>query len=257
MLSGLLESFKTKIKNEAVIGIFMKASDPAFVEVAGRSGMDYVILDGEHGPVGIENMQNLIRAAYVSGVLPIVRVPGTMEHMISQPLDIGAAGVQIPQVRNASDIRDAVAAAKFHPLGQRGVCRFVRAAGYSYVPRERYFAEANQTLVIAQLEGAEAIRNIDEILDAGGFDILFIGPYDLSQSLGVTGDVQNPAVVREMRKIVEKARAKDVTVGTFVDNAESLAMWKAEGVRYLSYSVDVGLFYDKCLEVVNTFYQLK
>ena len=255
-MNDILGAFRKKIENAAVAGIFMKTCDPAFVEIAGLAGLDYVILDMEHGPAGLENMQNLIRAAVVSGVLPIVRVPGTMEHMISQPLDIGAMGVQIPQIKNAEQITEAAQAARFYPAGQRGVCRFVRAAGYSSVPGETYFKEANQTLVIAQLEGAEAVQNLDEILNTQAFDILFIGPYDLSQSLGVTGRVTHPKVVAEMRKIVEKAREKNIVVGTFTDSAESLAMWKNEGVKYLSYSVDVGLFYDKCAELVNNFNKL-
>ena len=135
-----------------VFGPFMKTLDPAFVEVAGFSGFDYAILDMEHGPVGTENLANLIRAAQVASIAPVVRVPGISEEAIGKALDLGACGVQVPQVASAGEAAEAVRLAKFHPAGERGVCRYVRSAGYSSIPRARYFAESNDALVILQLE---------------------------------------------------------------------------------------------------------
>ncbi len=229
----------------------MKTCDPAFVEIAGYSGMDFVILDMEHGPAGIEQMQNHIRAAQCSGAVPIVRVGCTEE--ISKALDIGAGGVQIPQIGTAGEAEAAVREAKFYPTGSRGVCRFVRAARYSVTERERYFPEANETLVIVQLEGQEAMENLDEIMEVPGIDVLFIGPYDLSQSLGIPGQTMHPQVIRQMKKIVEAAHRKGLLVGTFTDDARTLKLWSEAGVQYLSYSVDVGIFADACAGVRREF----
>lgn len=248
--------FRNRIKaGESLIGPFLKTCDPAFVEAAGWAGADFVILDREHGPISVESMQNNVRAAQVAGTLPIIRVPEATEESIGKALDIGAAGVQIPQVQSARDAENAVKFAKFYPRGERGVCRFVRAAHYSAQDREEYFSSANQTLVIAQVEGQKAIDALDEILDVPGIDILFIGPYDLSQSLGVPGQVTHAKVVEKMQEIVAAAQKKGIVIGTFTDTLEAMLAWKKAGIQYISYSVDVGIFHDAFHDIVATFNQ--
>lgn len=130
----------------------MKSIDPAFIEIAGYSGFDFVILDMEHGPAGFPELQNLIRAAVLSNIVPIVRTSDSSEVSIAKPLDLGAPGVQIPQVSSSAMAKDCLKAARFFSQGNRGVCRFVRAAEYSSMPREDYFKRANEILVIIQLE---------------------------------------------------------------------------------------------------------
>jgi len=251
-MDRILEVFREKLKNGGfVIGPFMKTGDPAFVEIAGHAGFDYVILDMEHGPVSYEQMQNNIRGAVLSGIVPVIRVQELDEAYISKALDIGALGVQIPQVKNSSQARDAVKAAKFHPDGGRGVCRFVRAADYSCMDRYDYFRHANENLVILQLEGEEAIADIDGILEVKGIDIIFIGPYDLSQSLGIPGQTDSPLVMDRMRYIIEKSRSRNIIVGTFVDRPEDIRKWRDAGVQYISYSVDVGIFSDACIKLIK------
>ena len=246
MNRDVIRSFRRKIQKEAVLGPFMKTGDPAFVEVAGYAGCDFAILDMEHGPESLQGMQNNIRAAQLTGMLPVVRVSSLSEVAISQALDIGAAGVQIPQITSAREAREAVRAARYFPEGERGVCRFVRAACYSATEPAAYFQEANQALVVIQLEGQQAMENLDEILDVEGVDIVFIGPYDLSQSLGIPGEITHPRVLDQMREIVSRAAEKGAIVGTFTDSIDMMKLWVDSGIRYLSYSVDVGIFKDAC-----------
>ncbi len=249
-----LENFRNKISNgEPVFGIFMKTSDPMFVEAAGIGGFDYVILDTEHGPVTIQDQQNNIRAAEARGTVPIIRLKDCNENTISKALDIGAYGIQVPQINTAEEAEKVVKCAKFYPYGMRGVCRFVRSADYSDMGRYDYFESSKDILIILQLEGINAIKNLDEILEVDGIDILFIGPYDLSQSLGIPGQVTNPIVVDAMKEIVKKAKAKGKVVGTFTDTVDDLNMWRNMGLQYLSYSVDVGLFMDACKSIANEF----
>lgn len=187
-MNKILENFRNKLENnDCVYGIFMKTGDPMFVEAASLGGFDYVILDTEHGPVSIENQQNNIRAAEARGAVPIIRLKDSGENTIGKALDIGAYGIQVPQINSAADAEKIVKFAKFYPYGMRGVCRFVRAADYSAMDRYEYFENSKNILIILQLEGVKAIENLDEILEVEGVDILFIGPYDLSQSLGIPG----------------------------------------------------------------------
>ena len=250
MLTTQIRAFKAKMAGGPVFGIFSKSGDPAFVEAAGHSGFDFIIIDLEHAATSVETAQNLIRGAQIAGILPIVRVKEDRLSVIGEVLDIGAAGVQAPQIVDAASARAVVERAKFAPAGARGVCRFVRAAEYSSLERDRYFRESNEALVIAQLEGVEALRNVESILSVPGIDIIFIGPYDLSQSLGVTGQVGHPLVLEKMTYLVELCSRKGLIVGTFVDTLANAEKWIAAGVRYVAYSVDVGIFTEACRQLV-------
>ncbi len=248
----MIQEFKKKLMDgEVVFGPFMKTSDAAFVEVIGHSGFDFAILDMEHAPFTYANLQNLVMAAELSGILPIVRAQNSSDIFISKALDMGAKGVQVPHITSAAEAEASISAAKFYPFGQRGMDPFVRAASYSSVPKDQYFSQANETLVILQMEGKEAIDNLDEILEVDGFDILFIGPYDLSQSMGVPGQVGHPSVVGHMESIVSRAKKKGIVVGTFTDTLESVRMWKEAGIQYFSHAVDIAIFSDACKELLG------
>jgi 4-hydroxy-2-oxoheptanedioate aldolase len=244
MKKGIPQGFKELIQQRPVFGPFCKTSDPGMIEALGYAGFDFVILDMEHGPNHLETIQHLIRAAETAQIAPIVRVPGGDDEMISRVLDIGAAGVQVPQVSSTQHVERIVHAAKFAPLGARGVCRYVRAAGYSSMDRKHYFRKANDALLIIQIEGEEALRNLDDILKISGPDIVFIGPYDLSQSLGVAGEVEHPLVIEKTKEIVKACLAKGIVVGNFTEMPHQAAFWTTQGLRYMAFSVDVGIMYE-------------
>lgn len=235
--------FKSAMASErGAFGPFMITSDPAVVESAGYAGYDFVLLDMEHGPGTFENLQNLIRAANVAGVCPVVRVPRGSDIWIDRALDVGAGGVLIPQIDNADQAAAAVSAAKFAPLGKRGTCRFVRSAGYGAVEGARYFQEAQDTCVLIQAEGKKAIENLDSILDVPGIDVIFIGPYDLSASLNLIGQIDHPQVIELAKEVIAKATAKGVKIGCFADTVETAKKWRDLGVRFVGYSCDTNIF---------------
>jgi 4-hydroxy-2-oxoheptanedioate aldolase len=225
-----------------VFGPFMITSDPAFVESAGYAGYDFVLLDMEHGPGTFESLQNLIRAANVANVMTVVRVPRGSDIWIDQALDVGAGGIMIPQIDTAEQARAAVAAAKFAPRGNRGTCRYVRSAAYSAVPSATYFAEAQDTVVIVQAEGQRAVENLDEILQVEGIDIVFVGPYDLSSSLGIIGQVDHPRVMECIQDICDRAAKYNVKVGCFADNVQAARRLRSMGVRFVGYACDTAIF---------------
>ncbi len=199
------QRFRKLISQRMVVGTFSKSQDPAFIEIIGHAGFDFVVLDLEHGPNTVLSLQNLIRAAEVTGLVPIVRVKEDTPSLISEVLDAGAAGIQVPQISAKSEAEEVLQAARFNPLGMRGVCRFVRAADYSSLDRYEYFARANTTVIVMQLEGVGAVENIQEILSVPGLDIVFIGPYDLSQSLGsrIGGCIRRANQARDRRYIYD------------------------------------------------------
>lgn len=243
---------------EFVIGPFMKLPSPAVVEIMGISGFDYVIIDCEHGPLNVLAAEDMVRAAHLAGISAVIRITENNPAMISRALDIGADAVQVPQVSTKKDAEDVVKAAKFSPLGERGVCRFVRAAGYSSVDKTEYFEKANrETMVIIHIEGQEGVENLDDILTVDGIDVVFIGPYDLSQSLGIPGQVNHPLVEEKMKEVIKKAQSKGKCVGTFVDDVETGHKWMKLGVQYISYSVDTGIIHETCKDITKRFKQVK
>ncbi|HAA44946.1 MAG: 2-dehydro-3-deoxyglucarate aldolase [Halomonas sp. 54_146] len=235
-------SLITKMQSGIATGIFSKTLDSAFVEAAGLAGLDFIILDTEHGPASLETLHHHVRAARLTPMQAIIRVKGVEPHAIGCALDTGAAGVQVPNINSAEQAREAVNAARFHPHGQRGVCRFVRAAQFGDQEKAQYFQQANQAVVILQVEGLEGVKNLDQILDVPGFDVLFVGPYDLSQSVGKPGEVDAPEVIALMREIAAKSKAKGVLLGAFCDTPENAKLLRAEGFSYIAYSVDVNIF---------------
>ncbi len=247
--NNLKEALK---KGKNVFGPFMKFTDPAAVEIMGFAGFDFIIIDAEHGPISIQDAQNMIRAAETTNITPVIRVANNDEALILRALDIGAQGVEIPQINSKLQAIKAVRSVKYAPQGERGVCRYVRAANYSSMDKFEYFKSANnETMIIAHIEGIEGINNLDEILSVPGIDVIFIGPYDLSQSLGIPGEVSHPLVTEKMKEVIMKCRENKVSVGTFADDVETAKSWVSLGVQYMSFSVDVGILYGISNTIVN------
>lgn len=254
-MTDSIRKFRESLNStQGALGPFMITSDAAVVETAALAGYDFVILDMEHGPGTYNNLQNLIRAADLKNVMTVVRVPRGTDIFIDRALDVGAGAVLIPQIDNAEQARQAIAAAKFSPLGNRGVCRYVRAAKYGAMNTSEYFKEANETMVILQAEGKKAFDNLDEILAVEGLDVLFVGPYDLSGSLGLIGQVNHPTVISYIKEIIQKAKENNVIVGTFADNVETAIKWREMGVKFIGYSCDMGLLYNAAKKDVSAFH---
>ena len=238
-----VEKFKAAMASpDGAFGPFMICTDPALVEAAGHAGYDFVLLDMEHGTTTFQTLPNLIRAANVAGVCPIVRVPRGTDIWIDQALDVGAGGIMIPQIDSAEQAREAIKAAKFAPLGLRGTCRFVRSAGFGAIPGSEYFSKANETVVILQAEGKKAVENLDEILDVPGIDVIFVGPYDLSSALGHVGEVDHPEVIECIKGIIAKASAKGIALGCFADTPAKGKVWRDLGVKFIGYAEDIDIF---------------
>lgn len=243
-------AFRTRLDEGPVYGVFAKTNDPFFIEVLGHSGFDFVILDNEHGPNGPRDLYPLLLAAEASGLSPIVRVGVNSAIEIQRVMDLGVAGVQIPQIQSGADARAAVDFSHYHPIGMRGLCRFVRAADFSMREKGAYFDEQNRLVTIVHVEGTEGVEAFEEIVAVEGIDVIFIGPYDLSQSLGLPGQVSHPKVASAVEDLVRRCRERKKHAGIFVESVDAAHRYRDLGVSYIAYSVDVGLFADRCREVV-------
>ncbi|MCO8243399.1 MULTISPECIES: aldolase/citrate lyase family protein [unclassified Haladaptatus] len=244
------DSFRQRLlSGECVVGTFQLLDSTMVSEMIGVAGMDFVVYDQEHGPLTAETTLELSTAAQNEDVAPIVRVRENTESEIQRALDIGTAGVQVPQVETREEAEAAVEAARFGPLGSRGLSQYVRAG--DYVGGESYTEDQNdETLLVIQVEGERGVENIDEILQVDGIDVVFLGPYDLSQSLGIPGQVTDDRVEDLMRRVCERAAETETVVGAFADDAETANKWMDAGVQYLTLGVEVGLFTEHLSDVV-------
>ncbi|MBK8727239.1 MAG: aldolase [Holophagaceae bacterium] len=221
------------------VGPFLRIPRAELVEMAGLAGFDFAILDLEHGPITPAEAYPMILAAERRGLRLLARIPALHESWFKWLQDLGIGGIQVPHVKTREDAERAVAFSLFAPGGDRGLCRFVRAAEFSNLPKEDYVAQANSgRLLVLQIEGREGLENLDAITDVPGIDVVFIGPYDLSQSLGLIGQIWHEKVVQAVESSVGLCRSKGLEAGVFTDTPEGLAHWKKQGVRYIAYRVE-------------------
>ena len=243
---------KQKLKNgEVVLGPFMNCAYPAFVEICGLAGFDFVVIDLEHGPLNILVAEDLCRAADCVGIAPVVRVSKNDPAQIQRALDIGSTGVQVPQIETISDAEIVVQSAKYNPIGCRGLSFGTRAGLYTSAGSNITNKLNAESLVVVHVEGTKGIENMEEVVKVPEIDVIFLGPYDLSQSLGIPGQVNDIRVVELMQKAVEIIRSSGKVVGTFTNNSEAAKKWIDCGVQYIGLGIDVSIFLQGCQALVK------
>ncbi len=226
---------KAKIQSgQPVFGVSVMFPSPQVVEMVGALGFDWVLIDCEHGTIDMESVEAMAMAAEVNGITPIARPPSKAPDAILRVLDRGAMGVQVPHVNTAADARAVVEAVKYHPLGKRGLAAGTRPANYGIgLTAAEYVEQVNrETLVCVQLEEAEALHNIDAILEVEGIDVFFVGPSDLSQSMGYPGRTGAPEVQAAIRKAFATIVAAGKVPGSAGNNA-AIAGYLDQGCRYV------------------------
>lgn len=229
-------------KGESVIGTFVKLMDPAVPELLALAGFDFFVLDAEHVAVGREHLSNIVRAADAAGITALVRVRENQQVEILQSLDLGYAGVQVPNVDTAQAAKDLVSYVKYTPVGIRGLSPSVRACDYGTRNVQEYIDAANaNTLVVAHCETRTCVENLDEILRVEGVDVVFIGPMDLSQSYGVPGKPGTPEVQAAIRAASIGTLKAGKVVGTVAGTPEAAKKLIEKGVRYILLASDQGM----------------
>ena len=221
---------RTKLASgDRLIGTWIKTPSPIVVEVLADTELDLVILDAEHAPFGRFELDACVFAAKTSGMDALVRVPNAQPHHILQALDMGATGVLVPHVRTAEEAVNVSRSARFGP-GGRGYAGSTRAAGYGTKPMEEHKAESDsRTVVVVQLEDAEAVAHAGEIAAIEGIDGIFIGTVDLSVSLGASGP-DAPAVLEAVDEIARAACEEGCPIGVFANRAEQVSHFAEIGV---------------------------
>jgi 2-dehydro-3-deoxyglucarate aldolase len=235
----MAHDFRARLRHgERLLGTMITLAAPEVAELMAAVGFDWLFLDAEHGVFAAHTLQAMLQAA---GAIPcLVRISAAAEVPIKQALDIGAAGIIVPQVNSAAQAEQVVSWAKYAPLGARGV-GVARAHGYG-LQLGAYLATANdRTAVIVQAEHREAVANIEAIVRVPGVDAVLIGPYDLSASLGWMGQVDHPDVVGAIDHVTAVCQQSGVPLGIFGVSAAAVRPYLAKGYTLIVAGVDTVL----------------
>jgi 2-dehydro-3-deoxyglucarate aldolase len=229
---------KILASSEVSVGSWLQIPHPSIAEILGSSGYDWIVVDLEHGSIGVSQLPDLFRAIELGGTLPLVRLSTFSSDQCAQVLDAGAGGVIVPMVDNAKDLELIRDACRWPPAGNRGV-GFSRANlfGKNF---DNYSFEAQEPILVAMIESVKAVKNLEKILLVKGLDAILIGPYDLSASMGIVGQFDHINFKNMLNKIRSMCNELKIPCGVHVVNPSKneLQLRLNEGDRFLAYSVD-------------------
>jgi 4-hydroxy-2-oxoheptanedioate aldolase len=230
---------KTRLlEKKATFGVISPTIDPTICEYIGLSGLDFYMIDAEHGSISPSDITNMIRACEAVGITPLARVGDLNEKLILQFIDAGVAGVMIPRVQTVEDCQRLVSAMKYPPMGKRGLSS-VRSADYMMkMPQVEYVAFANaQILVLPQIEDMIGVKNLKMMANTEGVDGFIIGPLDLAMSMGFYDGPNHPEVTAVIDEIFETVLAAGKIIGTVAATREQAQKLINKGATMILNSV--------------------
>lgn len=237
-------TLKEKLRRgRPTVGTWVSLAHPATAEMAARAGFDWVTVDLEHSSITLRECEDLIRTIELAGSTPLVRLTSNDPDQIKRVMDSGAHGVIVPNVASRSEAEAAVAAVHYPPRGRRGV-GLARAQGYGASFAAYRARLAREAVVVAMIESAAAVEQAEAILSVPGVDAYFLGPYDLSASLGVPGQTSHPKVEAAVRRVRAAGRKAGKPGGIHVVEPDPAAL-KArlrQGFGFIAYSVETRIY---------------
>jgi len=241
-----------------VIGTWNTLGAPLVTEVLAQGGLDFQIIDLEHGPFILDQIHLHVSACENTQLCtPLVRVPTNQDWMVLQALDQGSHGVVVPHIQSKLDAKSLVESLKYSPYGNRGFTPFSKAGGFNNKNVGNYVKLANDEVVsVVIIESQEGLNNLDEIIEVDGVDIVYFGAYDLSQALGYPGDVKHKNVIKAIVNGVKKVESQGKVAGGFVPQSKDDIKWLLDmGMRFITYEVDSSVIYSYIRNISDWFEQ--
>jgi len=247
-----MKGLKQRLKNgEILIGTFLSLGNVVTSEIVANAGFDWVIIDIEHGLGSEGDVLHQLQSIKGTNVSVIVRVEGYQRQRIHRVLDLGADGIMCPRIENASQAELAVKAMQYPPKGVRGVAKMIRATSYGE-DFEQYRQDTSEELLgIIQIETTEALNHLDEIANIDGVDVLFIGPSDLSMSLGIFGQTDHPLFVTTVDLIVKSATNANKQVGILLSDPRDLKKYHDLGIQLFACGTDASFLGKGAKQIVE------
>jgi 4-hydroxy-2-oxoheptanedioate aldolase len=229
------------------LGVWLMSGAPATAEALGCAGFDFVVVDMEHVPIDTPQMIDLLRTIAGTPASPVTRIPWNDMVVVKRALDAGAQSLMFPYVQNAEEAKRAVAYTRYPPDGVRGVAAMHRASRYSTVPNYLKLA-ADELCVIVQIETLAALEELEAIAAVPGVDSIFVGPGDLSASMGFLGDIANAEVQGKLRWAATECRRLSKPCGIVGPNPEMVARFLAYGYSWVAIGSDMSLMVGRAQE---------
>ncbi len=244
-------SIKDRLKNkEQMFGTWCIIPSMEVVNVLCKSGLDFVLIDFEHSPVDFTIAQRMVMAAHSENKYAISRVGKLEEVEILKSLDIASDGVIVPHIETLADVNKCLEYIKYYPQGNRGYSPYTYAGGYCV--QKNYTEEANRNILFGIIiENKKGIDNLDEILTSRDLDLVYLGAYDISISLGVAGQINHPKVVEVLDYCIQKIQAAGKISGAMYHTQADYEKFSKQGVNFLVYKVD-SLIINEGLEQVRS-----
>jgi 2-dehydro-3-deoxyglucarate aldolase/4-hydroxy-2-oxoheptanedioate aldolase len=225
---------------------------PEIVRIYKAAGFDWVFVDTEHGGFDLETVQDVCRVAGVLGLTPLLRVADVQYPLIARALDCGAEGVIFPRVESPELLERATGWTKFPPSGTRGFGLTTMAVDYASASMPEIMQHMNENVMtVLQIETVRAVEAREELLAIDGIDAVIVGPADLSVSLGVPGDFENPRLISAVESVMETCSRRNVVPGIHLRAPKLAADWRARGMRLLSCATEATMLLERAKEVVN------
>ncbi len=255
--SPLRNPLKVKLRaGHAVMGVWSIIPSVLVAEIFALSGMDFLILDMEHGIFDVTALESCTRACEAAGAAPLVRIPSLNASAAQWALDVGAYGIVVPQVNDPAEADNVVRIAKYAPRGTRGYNPFTRAALYANPPDNQSGKLSNDfSLTCVIIESQKALDNLQAICDTPDLDVVYVGAYDLSVALGCNGNTKDKRILDVVKSSVEQIRASGKAAGMMVRSHEDIARALDLGANFLVYSVDTSLIREAVSSTVQSFMQ--
>jgi 4-hydroxy-2-oxoheptanedioate aldolase len=242
-----LNKVKDRLANGGVVfGTWLQTASPTVANILAHSGMDFVTIDMEHGPQSFSEAEVILYAVEAGGSTPMIRLGDGSAPTLLRASDIGCQSVLVAHCQSGHEAESIVRALRFFPEGNRGMAPFTRLHDWSSARLAEKLAEANaQQLAGVLVEDRSGLAAIGDIIDVAGLDIVYVGIYDLSQVLGVPGEVQNPRVLATVRDLVKQINGAGKVAGAVCRDADHLAWLLDTGFRYISYLCDTALIQER------------
>lgn len=244
--------------DDILVGSWLNTASPIAAELMAASGMDFLTVDAEHSAVDLADVQGLFQAIRAGSpdCQPMVRVPSARYAEVKRYMDAGAGGVVCPLVNDSATAEELVSAVKYPPRGRRGL-GFCRDNTYGLHLQKRLQEADGESLVCIQIEHIDGVRNLPEILSVSGIDAVFIGPYDLTASMGIPGQFEHPDYLDACQHILAESEKRKIAPGIHVvqPDLDALASTIEQGYRLIAFSLDITMLADwcrRCAEAVNT-----
>lgn len=236
-----MKSIKEKLKNgESLIGTWNTFGSTIATKVIASSGLDFQILDLEHGPFSLSNIHDHVASSKYYDCPCLLRIPDNQKWISLQSLDQGVEGIVFPQIEDASSAKEAVGSLKYFPDGDRGFSPFTFSGEFTNNSVKEFVRNSNENSVsVILLESLDSIKNLPEILKIKELDVVYIGAYDLSKSMGKSGDIFHKKVVSKVKKAADLINKSGKAAGSFVpQNEDQIKFCLDLGLRFITYSVD-------------------